>query len=421
MRDIGYTIKLHRTKRNLTQEELSEGIVSLSYLSKIENQKARANPEIIQALCNRLGIELTNISDLQIEEQCKKWYDMLYDHFDKQEIMTRYKELQKVMDRSINNQTIMFEIHKIRYYIILRDFQKALHKMNELHEMADSFNPPHKYYWNKFQGNYYSFKEEHQQSLHCYKKAEKVHRSAEIEEEEIADLYYAISIQHSHLLNGLETINYAEKAMAVFQRNYNFIRCAQCHIMLGIAYQRIKMYDLALENYNQAMYLGKLNNEEQVIQLAYLNLGLFYFTIGNSKKSIENYALALKTTDLDYELKLDAITHLIHSFYQNNENSKAKEYLTLAWDALRLSKEKEYYSFYRYTTQVYTYLLNGELKDFVSILVEEFIPYLKQRKNYQYAVFYSKLLASYLEDTDKHRGSMQYYKWSYVKSWGGVR
>ncbi|NWO14895.1 helix-turn-helix domain-containing protein [Virgibacillus sp.] len=35
MLDIGSIIKLQRTKRNMTQEELSAGIVSLSYLSKI--------------------------------------------------------------------------------------------------------------------------------------------------------------------------------------------------------------------------------------------------------------------------------------------------------------------------------------------------------------------------------------------------
>ncbi|WP_077296452.1 helix-turn-helix domain-containing protein [Virgibacillus pantothenticus] len=73
MIDIGYIIKLQRTKRNMTQEELSEGFVSLSYLSKIENQKTNANPEIIQLLCNRLGIELTDTPDAQIEEKCRKW------------------------------------------------------------------------------------------------------------------------------------------------------------------------------------------------------------------------------------------------------------------------------------------------------------------------------------------------------------
>ncbi|MBU8567724.1 helix-turn-helix transcriptional regulator [Virgibacillus pantothenticus] len=410
MIDIGYIIKLQRTKCNMTQEELSKGIVSLSYLSKIENQKTNANPEIIQSLCNRLGIELTDTPDAQIEEKCRKWYGMLYDRFDKREITEKYEELQKIMDGNINCQTIMFEIHKIRYYVVLRNFKKALHKINELHNMSDSFNPTHKYYWNKFKGNYYSFQENHQQSLHCYKKAEKASRLADIGEEEIADLHYGISIEYSKLLNGLETINYAKQAMTVFQSEYNFVRCAQCHILLGIAYQRIKMNDDALKNFKQAMRLGKLNQEEQIIQLVHLNLGRFYANMGDFKKSIENYLLTLNTTDLNYKPKLEAIISLIQNFHQNNEYSKAKEYLMLAEDTLSLSVENEYYKFYNYATLVYTHLLNGELKDFVSILVKEFIPYLRQRKDYQHIVFYSKLLASYLEDMGKHKASTQYYK-----------
>ncbi|MEB5454287.1 helix-turn-helix domain-containing protein [Virgibacillus pantothenticus] len=75
--DIGLLIKLHRLKCKMTQEELSEGIVFLSYLSKIENQKTNASPEILQLLCNRLGIEISEDTDREVEEECKEWYDML--------------------------------------------------------------------------------------------------------------------------------------------------------------------------------------------------------------------------------------------------------------------------------------------------------------------------------------------------------
>ncbi|WP_164493482.1 helix-turn-helix domain-containing protein [Terribacillus saccharophilus] len=39
--EIGPLIKLHRIKQSMTQEDLAAGIVSESYLSKIENQKTR--------------------------------------------------------------------------------------------------------------------------------------------------------------------------------------------------------------------------------------------------------------------------------------------------------------------------------------------------------------------------------------------
>ncbi|MFU0790501.1 MAG: Transcriptional regulator [Virgibacillus proomii] len=410
--ETGSFIKLERKKRNMTQEELSEGIVSASYLSKIENNKAEVDSNTLKLLYNRLGIEINNDSnlDLEIEKKCKEWYDMLFDRYDKRIMTEKYEELQQLISTNINDQKLTFEIHKIRYYVVLRDFKKALQKINDLYDMVDLFNSTHKYYWNKFKGDYYSFKEDYQLAMRCYKTAEEKIRLANINEAEIADLHYAISTTYCNLLNGLETINYAKKAMTVFQQEYNFIRCAQCHILLGISYQQIKMYDIALKNFNKAMYLGKLENNEQVIQLAHLNLGLFYFTTGDSKKSIRNYLLALKTRDLDYELKLDAITHLIHSLYKSNDRQKAKEYLHLGEETLSLAQDKEYYKFYNYIIQVYTYLLNGDVKKFRSILAKKFIPYLTQKKAYKHLVFYARLLAVHLEKMGKYKESMCYYK-----------
>jgi HTH-type transcriptional regulator, quorum sensing regulator NprR len=124
--------------------------------------------------------------------------------------------------------------------------------------MVDTFNDTHKYYWYKFKGDYYSHKEEHQQAMRCYKTAEEKIRLANINEAEIADLHYIFSVPTLQTMGRLETIDYAKQAMEVFQRDYNFIRCAQCHILLGISYQRIKMYDRALKNFNLAMHLGEL-------------------------------------------------------------------------------------------------------------------------------------------------------------------
>ncbi|WBX80496.1 helix-turn-helix transcriptional regulator [Virgibacillus salarius] len=104
MIEIGPFIKLQRTKQEMTQGELAEGIVSLSYLSKIENKKTDASPEIIQLLCNRLGIELIDGVDTDLQKKCKQWYAMLFDVYDKKEIIDTYKDLQALMDRSINGQ-----------------------------------------------------------------------------------------------------------------------------------------------------------------------------------------------------------------------------------------------------------------------------------------------------------------------------
>ncbi|MFU0789018.1 helix-turn-helix domain-containing protein [Virgibacillus proomii] len=408
--EIGPFIKLQRTKRNMTQGELSKGIVSLSYLSKIENKKTKPNPEIIQLLCNRLGIELTDETDLQIEEKCKEWYDMLFDRYDKRVMTEKYEELQQLMDRSINNNTLLFEIHKIRYYIVLRDYGKALQKINELNEMVDTFSDTHAYYWYKFKGNYYSHKEEQHQAMRCYKTAEEKIRLANINEAEIADLHYIFSVTHSKLWEDLEAIDYAKQAMEVFQRDYNFIRCAQCHILLGISYQRIKMPERALKNYNLAKHLGELNHSEDVVQLAHHNLGYMHSTMGNSEEAIKNYLIALENKELEHKDRLAAITRLIQEYYTISDFDKVKQHLRQAEEILELAKNKYYYKFFNYIIQVYMYLLNGDVKKFRLVLADDFIPYLKQQGDYGNLAIYAKLLAAKLEEIGKYKESVQYYK-----------
>src|SRR5690625_6349403 len=90
----------------------------------------------------------------------------------------------------------------------------------------------------------------------------------QLTEEDVADLQYTIAVTHSKLRNTLEAIEYADKALQTFMKRYYFIRCAECHIILGISYRRIRMYDKAIENYRLAKHLGKLNNNNQVIKLA---------------------------------------------------------------------------------------------------------------------------------------------------------
>lgn len=55
---IGQTIKWHRIRQGITQEQLAEGICSSAYLSKLENNQISFNKEIVSQLCERLSFLL---------------------------------------------------------------------------------------------------------------------------------------------------------------------------------------------------------------------------------------------------------------------------------------------------------------------------------------------------------------------------
>ncbi|HLR63688.1 MAG TPA: helix-turn-helix transcriptional regulator, partial [Lentibacillus sp.] len=155
--EIGAYIKLHRIKQEMTQTELAEGIVSSAYLSKIENEKTEASPNVISLLCTRLGIQLDTGTDDMIREKLQNWYGMLSSEHDMDEMVQSYQELNRVMyDNHSADSLVMFEIHKIRYFLVIGKSDEALSQINKLAEMSGTFDTLHQFYWYKFKGNYNS-------------------------------------------------------------------------------------------------------------------------------------------------------------------------------------------------------------------------------------------------------------------------
>ncbi|WP_284141372.1 helix-turn-helix domain-containing protein [Virgibacillus sp. LDC-1] len=408
--EIGAFIKLQRIKQEMTQEELASGIVSMSYLSKIENMKTEASPEVISMLCTRLGIQVDGEKDVTIKEKCEKWYNSLFEVNDKEEITKGYQELNELLGIVRSDSLMMFEIHKIRYFLILGEMSNALDQINHLNELAGSFDSLHKYYWYKFKGNYSSASGSYNQAMRMYKLAEEKLDLLRLPEEEIADLHYIIAITNSKLRNTLEVIEYAEKAIDVYRKNYNFLRCAQCHIVLGISYRRLKMYDKAIKNHNLAKHLGELNKSKQIIQLSNQNLGYLHSSKGETEEAIHYFEEVAKDEEVNLNERLLAITSLIKEYHNIYNFDKAREIIDKALELLDLGKNNVHYKLYYYIIHTYKFAIDGEDKKFQALVTEEFIPYLKKQKDYGNLVVYAKMLGKYYEDQGRYKDSVKYYK-----------
>ncbi len=410
MIEIGSFIKLQRTKQEMTLGELSEGIVSVSYLSKIENQKTQASPEIIQLLCNRLGIEVDNNQEEAIKEKCQQWYSMLFEVSDKDEVIATYKEIQEMMDKNLSDSLMMFEIHKIRYYLILGEYDEALKKINELSEISGTFDNLQQYYWFKFRGNYNSSSGNQNQAMYYYKLAEERISRLEIEENEIADLQYIIAITQSKLRNTLEAIDYANKSLNIFMKQYNFIRCAQCHNVLGISYRRIKLYDKAIKNFNLALHLGKLDKNKQLIQLTNQNLGYLYSTKGDSVEAIKHYKEIIFDCEVDIVERLASVSSLVREYYNIKNYQEARNSIKYGLKLIEEVQDMEPYKIFYYVIYTYNYLLSEKFDKFETLVAKEFIPYLKLHKDYASIVIYAELLAKHYEKLFKYKDAAKYYK-----------
>ncbi len=408
--EIGAFIKLHRIEQNMTQEELAKGIVSMSYLSKIENGRTEASSEVISMLCTRLGIHLDNEDEARIQEMCAKWYDLLFEVQDQAEIIRIHDEIQALIDKAHSRHWIMFQIHRIRYFLVLGEHKAALEQINKLTEIANSFNTLQQYYWYKFKGNYRSLNNEPNEALRMYKLAKGLLNQLDLTEEGVAELQYAIAVTYSKLRHTLEAIEYANKALQTFMKKYNFIRCAECHIILGISYRRIRMYQKALENYNLAKYLGDLSKNQEIIQLANHNLAYFHSVMGKNQEAVKNFIKVAEDPSINLHTRLPAITSLIKEFYEMKEYQQARKVIKQGLELLEVTKNNESYKLYYFIIYTYKYALEENEEKFLSLMKEEFIPYLIEQEDYVNLAIYHTMIANYFEERRKYKDAVYYLK-----------
>lgn len=407
--EIGPFIKLHRIKKNMTQEELAEGIVSESYLSKIENQKTEASPEVITMLSTRLGVQLNNEDDSLIKEKSQEWFDMLFEINSKEEMTAVYNELQELMDNTNSDSEVMFEIHKIRYYLVIGENNHALGQLNKLRELSNNFNRFQEYFWLKFNGNYNSLVEEFNNALRFYRLAEEKINQLELPETEIADLQYTIAVTYSKLRYTLESIDYASQSLEIYRKNYNFRRCSQCHILLGISYRQIRVYNKAIKNYNLAHHLAKLNKDQQTIQLTNQNLGYLYATKGDRENAIKFFKAALDDKEAALENKLITITSLISEYYGSHNFDEARKLVDRGIETMK-NVDLDRYKLYDYELKTYLYALDEENDKYESFVIDEFVPFLKKQKDYANIVKYANMVGKHYEQFKKYKNASKYYK-----------
>src|SRR5699024_4894201 len=163
------------------------------------------------------GIQLENFDVEALNERCQEWYNMLLLGDDREEIIATYNELHQQIRQTYSSGAVMFEIHKIRYYLFLNQYDNALRQINNLNEISGRFNSLHLYYWYKFKGIYASiYDNDFTRALRLYKLAEDNVNHLELQEMEVADLNYIIAVMHSKLRNTLESIDYANTALDIY-------------------------------------------------------------------------------------------------------------------------------------------------------------------------------------------------------------
>lgn len=140
---IGKQVFYKRLQQKMTQEELCQGICSVSYLSKIENGKIEASEEILQLLCTRLEIAVTDLRDVEedVKGKLDEWLNALI-RLDKAQIERIRKELEEDM-QSVQDFEIInyYKLLNIRYLLMKRELSAIAEELEKLKKAYKKFSP----------------------------------------------------------------------------------------------------------------------------------------------------------------------------------------------------------------------------------------------------------------------------------------
>lgn len=411
-RSTGTTLRYHRVLSGLTQEELGEGVVSTSYLSKIEKGNETPSEEVLSLLMKKLGLSKDDfISDEEIIEELRHWNKMITlnqvneatDYFNINHDRYNGKEVKE---------TIIYQAFKLHYNILMEDFQQAEETYYEINNIDSSLlDEELLFYINFFKGVYLykigSFKNAYKLLL----VADEFTNKVKVTQYELAHLYYRLGLCCSRIRQVYQGLIYTEKALQIYSDDYNLQRMCDCHLLLGATYSNARIFDKAETHFEKAEKIVHAFENNYTLSMIYHNQAFLEVEKGNSNEAIKKFE-----SSYNYKLQLDnpslllsTINCLAIEYLRIGEFKKSSDWINNGLSLLEdlevdFSNENYYYHFE--TMKKY---LNQE-DSFENFLVTETFPHFRMKNQHEYIARYNHLLGKYYERLNKHKKASECFQ-----------
>ncbi|MBH0167463.1 helix-turn-helix domain-containing protein [Fictibacillus sp. 7GRE50] len=408
---VGQRIRYYRKTKGLTQEELAQGICSVSYLSKIEKGDAKSSEEVINLLCERLGISPEEVDESKILEMLNEWNMMMVNR-QFEDAQSAFKEINESMKGiSQPNLLLRYELFQARYYLVQNtpNLDLAKEKLNKVNELFEQLPNDLKFYYYTFNGMYFNYISDYQEALEYFENADKqFNQTSNLSDIEAATVYYFLGLTHNYLLHISSVANYAYKAIGIFDREYCYSRSADCQILLGLSYRRARNYEKAKYHLNLALKYSTVFKDKFTSGVILHNLGFVASCQNQHYKAIDylKQSLEYKQDRQTIQNIAGTIYLLATEYYTVGEIDKARELICKGLDIVT-SNHEVYYHLKQLEFQV-----SGNDKDpeFTKFLSRDSIPFFKDKGILEYEATHSELLADIYFELGQYKKASLYYR-----------
>ncbi|MDM5336105.1 helix-turn-helix transcriptional regulator [Fictibacillus enclensis] len=406
---VGQRIRYYRKTNGLTQEELAQGICSVSYLSKIEKGDAKSSEEVINLLCEKLGISSEEVDSNEILEMLNEWNMMMVNRrFDEAEEF--FETVQEKMQHVSEPELILrYELFLARKYIVSNE-QDLTHTdeiLSKIKELQEQLTQELKFYYNQILSMYYYFKTDYKNALSHLQEAEKLMSVINIEDMERAVVFYQLALCFGQIFRISSVNYYAYKAINIFDKEYNYSRSADCQILLAISNRRVRNYVQAEYHLNQALKYSKTFKDDFTSGVIFHNLGFLASCRNEHQKSIQFLEKSLSfKKDLSDVTKIATIFLMASEYYQLEDYNSSEKWLTQGQKILNKYPHHEYEYHYR----ILMLKIKKDHNELISYLAKEAVPYFDKQHLLESYATYSELLADLYFEHSQYKKASLYYR-----------
>ncbi|MBD1379484.1 tetratricopeptide repeat protein [Metabacillus arenae] len=406
--DYGKLVFYSRTNKQMTQQELSIGICSITYLSKLENSKITPNMETLALLLERLDIDINEIdrNKFFIINNLEEWYKSIIQR-DEPSVIDHLKEKIDLQIKNAHSTNLIYYYHlvSLRYSIHKKNKKDAEEIMEILIKGKDKFGAHQKAYFEYFLGLYYcTIKADSPRGLVHFENIiyffnDPTHVDPEF--------FFHLSLTYTNTYNTPMAVTYAEKALNIFNSKLWFKRSLECQLLLGVNYGRLKEYSRAIEILNKIINVSKGFEDKVIFAKALHNLGFIHSKLHNYEEAIKYYLHALDYIDTPSKIYLNVVIELASVLIKNNQKQEA-----LAWVNKTLSESNKYQwpSTKLVELEIIKYQLINTDSELISYLENTAIPKFVQSNDFGLMSQYYETLGKSYKKLHQYKKSSHYYE-----------
>ncbi|UCZ53448.1 transcriptional regulator [Bacillus shivajii] len=297
---IGNRLKTLRIQRNLTQEELSEGIISSSYISQIENDKKVIPRYIAEDLANKLNVPVDYLLGKDLEKNVSSIKQQLVNAFrfiDEKNyaaFIQQVNELKQSHKESISHPDVRTYLQVANIFIEFKkkNYQAVKTMTTDLVKDAPHFDPYPHMIINRIQGGLAYFHHEYEESIAHYKKATDIAAVNEFKDQ-IGRLYQFMGTCHAIIDNFYKAIQAFYSALHWFQEVADLKGQVCTYINLGNALADIQEEEEAVRHYKKAQSLIAYLNDAYLESTIEYNMAFSEFNLNNISKALSHLNRAI--------------------------------------------------------------------------------------------------------------------------------